>query len=56
VRRRPPGRLAPERARLLVEECAHPAFRTDLEAYLDRAAEAGGNVPHHLETAFTWRE
>nr|WP_245781395.1 acetyl-CoA hydrolase/transferase C-terminal domain-containing protein [Halopelagius inordinatus] len=43
-----------ERASLLVENCAHPDFREDLQAYLDRAAERGGNVPHDLETAFSW--
>jgi succinyl-CoA:acetate CoA-transferase len=34
---------------------AHPDFRDDLRAYLDRAAEGGGHVPHDLETAFEWR-
>lgn len=40
-----------ERAERLVERCAHPAFRDDLRAYLERAAAGGGHVPHDLETA-----
>ncbi|MFC6825178.1 acetyl-CoA hydrolase/transferase C-terminal domain-containing protein [Halopelagius fulvigenes] len=45
-----------ERARLLVENCAHPDFRGDLRAYLDRAAERGGHIPHDLHSAFSWEE
>lgn len=47
--------LAPaERADRLVEECAHPDYRTELRTYLDRAASTGGHVPHDLETALSW--
>jgi succinyl-CoA:acetate CoA-transferase len=48
------GRSPRERARLLVE-VAHPEFRADLEAYLDRAAEGGGHTPHDLPSAYDWR-
>ncbi|MFC4360488.1 acetyl-CoA hydrolase/transferase C-terminal domain-containing protein [Halobium salinum] len=47
--------LAPrERARELVEQCAHPDYRGPLEAYLDRANEGGGHIPHDLEEAAAW--
>jgi succinyl-CoA:acetate CoA-transferase len=45
-----------KRARRLIDACAHPDFRTDLQAYLDRAIEAGGHVPHDLPTAFDWTD
>jgi len=48
--------LAPrERARELIEECADPSFREDLWAYLDRADDGGGHIPHDLDTAFDWK-
>ncbi|WP_276259106.1 acetyl-CoA hydrolase/transferase C-terminal domain-containing protein [Haloglomus litoreum] len=43
-----------ERAETLVEHCAHPEYRPDLRAYLDRAAATGGHIPHDLETALSW--
>ena len=43
-----------ERAEALVDNCAHPDYRPDLRAYLDRAAETGGHMPHDLETALSW--
>jgi succinyl-CoA:acetate CoA-transferase len=48
------GQSPDERATMVVEQCAHPRFRDDLETYLDRAREHGGHVSHDLETAFTW--
>jgi len=49
------GRSPRERARMLINECAHPEVRADLRAYCDRAEDTAGNVPHDLETAFDWR-
>jgi succinyl-CoA:acetate CoA-transferase len=43
-----------ERAARLVQ-CAHPDYRDALEAYLDRAAGGGGNIPHDLDSAFDWQ-
>jgi succinyl-CoA:acetate CoA-transferase len=42
-----------ERAEELIA-VADPSFREDLEAYRARAAEDGGNTPHHLPSAFSW--
>lgn len=46
--------LAPiERARTVINACAHPDDRAALESYLDRAtATTGGHMPHDLSTAF----
>lgn len=43
-----------ERAAELIENCAHPRYRDDLWAYLDRAEEGGGHIPHDLDTALDW--
>ncbi|RXK48060.1 acetyl-CoA hydrolase [Halorientalis pallida] len=45
-----------ERSSLLVENCADPAVREELDAYLDSVEPVGGHEPHDLETAFSWRE
>ncbi len=42
-----------ERAEAVIE-CADPAFRADLRAYLDRVGGGTGHVPHDLETVFDW--
>jgi succinyl-CoA:acetate CoA-transferase len=44
-----------ERAAEIVAECAHPDVREDLRAYLGRAEEGGGHLPHDLDSAFDWR-
>jgi len=44
-----------ERADALVD-CAHPDYRDDLRAYLDRAGEGGGHEPVDLDTAFDWTD
>lgn len=43
------GSAPRERAALLVESCAHPAFRSSLEDYVDRANTAGGHEPHDTD-------
>jgi succinyl-CoA:acetate CoA-transferase len=50
------GTAPRERSRLLVENCADPAVRSELDAYLDDATAAGGHEPHDLDAAFSWRE
>lgn len=45
--------LAPrQRARVIIENCAHPDYKIDLLDYFERACERGGQTPHLLEEAF----
>ncbi|ADY51960.1 succinate CoA transferase [Pseudopedobacter saltans DSM 12145] len=45
--------LAPrQRAKIIIENCAHPSYRSYLLDYFDRACERGGQTPHLLEEAF----
>ncbi len=47
--------LAPrQRARVIIDNCVHPDFREQLNAYFDKACERGGHTPHILEEAFSW--
>lgn len=47
--------LAPrERAKLIINNCAHPDYREQLNDYFDRACIRGGHTPHLLEEAFSW--
>ncbi|MBV8213276.1 MAG: acetyl-CoA hydrolase/transferase family protein [Verrucomicrobia bacterium] len=49
--------LAPrERARVIIEHCAHPTYRDGLRDYFERALKRGGQTPHILEEAFSWHE
>lgn len=47
--------LAPrERARVIIDNCAHPQYRAALNDYFDRACAKGGQTPHLLQEAFQW--
>ena len=47
--------LAPrERARKVIEICAHPSYRAELMSYFERACERGGQTPHLLNEALSW--
>ncbi|MDQ1002769.1 succinyl-CoA:acetate CoA-transferase [Neobacillus niacini] len=49
--------LAPkERAQKIIDNCAHPMYRPQLQAYFDEALEqtGGHQTPHNLDKAFTW--
>lgn len=48
------GRPPRERARAIIENCAHPEFRDSLRAYVN--AGAGAHTPHTLERAFSFHE
>ncbi|MFD1031943.1 acetyl-CoA hydrolase/transferase family protein [Metaplanococcus flavidus] len=49
--------LAPrERAGLIIEKCADPAYRDQLRAYYEEALTRGGHTPHVLEKAFSWHQ
>ncbi|MBB4841941.1 succinyl-CoA:acetate CoA-transferase [Paucibacter oligotrophus] len=45
-----------ERAKLVIEKCAHPDYRPALRDYVRRAAEGapGLHTPHLLDEAFSW--
>ncbi len=47
--------LAPrQRAKVLIENCAHPDYKAELLDYFERACLRGGQTPHLLEEAFAW--
>ncbi|KGT46407.1 acetyl-CoA hydrolase/transferase family protein [Acinetobacter sp. HR7] len=47
--------LAPrERARKMIDICAHPDYRDALNDYFERACARGGQTPHLLEEALSW--
>ncbi|WP_316822028.1 acetyl-CoA hydrolase/transferase family protein [Pedobacter gandavensis] len=47
--------LAPrQRAKVIIENCAHPDYREELLDYFERACVRGGQTPHLLEEAFSW--
>jgi succinyl-CoA:acetate CoA-transferase len=47
--------LAPrERARLIIDRCAHPDYRDALHEYFEAALRLGGHTPHVLEQALSW--
>lgn len=43
-----------ERAETIVEQCAHPDHRADLNAYRKDASRTGGHIPHDLPRALSW--
>ncbi len=45
-----------QRARLIIENCAHPAYKSQLRAYFDRACQLcqDSHTPHDLEQALSW--
>lgn len=49
--------LAPrERAKTIIDNCTHPAYREQLQDYFDRACALGGHTPHILSEALSWHE
>src|SRR3954468_19188082 len=44
------------RARLMIDNCAHPDYRPMLDNYVERAQHAsfGGHTPHLLDEALSW--
>jgi succinyl-CoA:acetate CoA-transferase len=45
-----------QRARLVIEKCAHPDFRPALRDYFERAQRgaSGRHTPHLLDEALSW--
>ena len=47
--------LAPrERARVIIDNCVHPAYRDALNTYFTQACALGGHTPHILREALSW--
>lgn len=47
--------LAPiERAKIIIENCVHPEYKAQMQAYFDEACSRGGHTPHIMERAFEW--
>jgi len=46
---------APRESAEALLEVSHPDFTPDLRAYLERAGEGDGHIPHDLGTAFDWQ-
>lgn len=43
-----------ERARKIINCCAHPTYRDALMSYFERACKKGGQTPHLLDEALSW--
>ena len=51
------GKSPRQRARLIIDNCAHPDYRDQLHGYFDRAEKAGGlHTPHLLNEALSWHQ
>jgi succinyl-CoA:acetate CoA-transferase len=43
-----------ERAQLIIDRCAHPAYRPLLREYVRDATKFGGHTPHDLAQSLSW--
>ena len=43
-----------ERAKLIIENCAHPEYKPKLKEYYQRALKKGGHTPHLIEETLSW--
>lgn len=50
------GLSARQRAKVIIENCAHPTFRPLLKDYFNRAEQRGGDTPHLLGEALSWHQ
>ena len=51
------GKSPRQRAKLIINNCAHPDYRDQLNDYYDRAEKAGGlHTPHLLLEALSWHQ
>ncbi len=52
------GKSPKERAELIIENCAHPDYRTSLSAYYEhaKAVSKGQHTPHDLKLALSWHQ
>jgi len=45
-----------ERAKTIINNCAHPKYKPELEYYYRMALEKGGHLPHLIEEALSWHK
>jgi succinyl-CoA:acetate CoA-transferase len=46
-----------ERAKVIIENCAHPDYKPMLRDYYKRAVEkGGGHIPHIMKEVLSWHE
>jgi len=45
-----------ERAKVIIENCAHPEYKPKLRDYYQRALEKGGHTPHLIEESLSWHK
>ena len=45
-----------ERAKAIIENCAHPDYKPMLKEYFDEALKLGGHTPHVLSKALSWHQ
>ena len=45
-----------QRAKKIIDNCAHPDYRAQLHDYFDRAAVKGVHTPHLLTEALSWHQ
>ena len=52
------GKSPRQRARLIIDHCAHPDYREMLRDYYERAKQSGGGLhtPHLLSEALSWHQ
>jgi len=52
------GKSPRQRARLIIDHCAHPDYREMLRDYYERAEQSGGGLhtPHLLSEALSWHQ
>ena len=51
------GRPGARRAKLIIENCAHPDYRPQLREYFAEAcATSGGQTPHVRSKALSWHQ
>ena len=43
-----------ERAEIIINNCAHPEYKPELEYYYRMALERGGHTPNLIEEALSW--
>ncbi len=45
-----------ERAETIINNCAHPEYKSRLKNYYQRALGKGGHIPHLIEEALSWHK